>query len=164
MKIHDLSPVEGSTKSRMRVGRGIGSGKGKTCGRGQKGQKAREGVSINGFEGGQMPIHRRMPKMGFNNIFRKKFSELTLEKLQYAIDLKYIDGKKAIDEDALIEAKVVRRKNDGIRLIGSSEIKSKVDIIVSGASAGAKKAIEAAGGSVSIIEKKVAPVKRPIRD
>lgn len=154
MKLNELSPKEGAVKSRMRVGRGIGSGKGKTCGRGHKGQKARTGVSLNGFEGGQMSIFFRLPKFGFHSPNRTHYAPLTLKRLQTAIDKKQIDAKKAVDEDALVKAKVIRRKQDGIKLLATGEIKDKITLKVTAASAGAIKAIEKAGGKVEIIEKK----------
>ncbi len=156
MKLNELSPNKGSKKNATRVGRGIGSGKGKTAGHGQKGQKSRSGVAINGFEGGQMPIHRRMPKMGFNNIFSKKIAELTLGKLQAALDAKQLDAKKAIDEDMLVKAGVVRRKKDGIKLLASGELKTKVELKLTGATKGAIAAVEKAGGKVEIVVKEVA--------
>ncbi len=161
MKLNDLKPQEGSTKDRMRVGRGIGSGKGKTCGSGHKGQKARAGVAIKGFEGGQMPLYQRLPKFGFNNAkFTTNLAELTLVQLQYAIDTKKIDAKKEIDEDTLVKAGVVRRKLDGIKLLASGELKTKVNLKITKVTKGAKEAVEKAGGSVELIEKIVAPVKK----
>ncbi len=158
MKLNELKPQDGSKTKRTIVGRGIGSGKGKTSGHGQKGQKSRSGVAINGFEGGQMPLYRRMPKLGFNNIFRKEMAELSLGKLQEAIDAKQIDAKKAIDEDTLVKAGVVRRKKDGIKLLGNGTLKDKVELSLSGASKSATAAVEKAGGKVTIVKKKVAPV------
>jgi len=152
-KLNELSPREGSTKNRMRVGRGPGSGKGKTAGRGVKGQKARSGVAIAGFEGGQMPLHMRMPKRGFNNINRKDFAEVNLWRLEQAIAAGKLDAKKAIDADALIAAGVVRRAKDGLRLLGKGEIKSKINITVYSASAAAVQAVEKAGGSVTTTKK-----------
>ena len=154
MKLNQLQPKEGSTKNRMRVGRGIGSGKGKTSGRGVKGQKARTGVSIKGFEGGQMPLHRRLPKRGFKNIFSTDLVEVTLGRLQTAVDSKKLDAKKTIDAEALIEAGVIRRKKDGVKLINTGDLKTKLDLTVTGATQGAIKAVEKAGGKVSIIPKK----------
>lgn len=151
MKLNELKPKAGSTKRKMRVGRGIGSGKGKTSGRGVKGQKARTGVAINGFEGGQMPIYRRLPKRGFNNIFARELVELTLVRLQYAIDEKKLDIKGVIDEDTLVKAGVVRRKKDGIKLIASGELKAKVNLKISGATKGATEAVQKAGGSIELI-------------
>ena len=148
-KLNELSPREGSTKKRMRIGRGPGSGKGKTGGRGVKGQKARSGVAIAGFEGGQMPLHMRMPKRGFNNIFRLEFAEVNLWRIEQAIAAGKLDAKAAIDADVLIAAGVIRRKKDGVRLLGVGELKSKLNLSVHSASAAARKAVEAAGGSVT---------------
>ena len=152
-KLNEIAPREGSTKNRMRVGRGPGSGKGKTAGRGVKGQKARSGVAIAGFEGGQMPLHMRMPKRGFNNIFRKDFAEVNLWRLEQAIAAGKLDAKKAMDAEVLIAAGVVRRKKDGLRLLGKGEIKSKIDITVYSASASAVAAVEKAGGTVTTTKK-----------
>ena len=152
-KLNEIAPREGSTKGRMRVGRGPGSGKGKTAGRGVKGQKARSGVAIAGFEGGQMPLHMRMPKRGFNNIHRKDFAEVNLWRLEQAIAAGKLDAKKAIDADALIAAGVVRRAKDGLRLLGKGELKSKINITVHSASASAVAAVEKAGGSVTTTKK-----------
>ncbi len=159
-KLNELKPNPGSVKKGRRVGRGIGSSKGKTSGRGVKGQKARTGVSVNGFEGGQMPLHMRLGKYGFTNIFAKKFVTVSLARIQAAIDSKKLDAKKAVDEQALVDAGVVRRKKDGIRLVANGELKTKIDLTLSGASANAKAAVEKAGGSVKIIERVVAPVVR----
>jgi len=148
-KLNELSPRPGSTKNRMRVGRGPGSGKGKTAGRGVKGQKARSGVAIHGFEGGQMPLHMRMPKRGFNMLNAKAFAEVNLWRLQQAIEAGKLDAKKPIDAETLVEAGVVRRVKDGVRLLGKGEIKSKIDITVYAATASAKAAVEKAGGSVT---------------
>jgi large subunit ribosomal protein L15 len=150
MKLNELSPQEGSTKDRMRVGRGIGSGKGKTSGRGVKGQKARTGVSVKGFEGGQTPLYRRMPKTGFTNVHAKNFVTVSLARIQTAIDNKMLDTKGLIDEDMLVKSGVVRRKRDGIRLLANGEIKTKISLKLSGASATAKAAVEKAGGSVEV--------------
>ena len=150
MRLNDLRDNEGATKNRMRVGRGIGSGKGKTGGRGVKGQKARSGVAIKGFEGGQMPLHMRLPKRGFNKPNRLKFAEINLGRLQKAIDAKTIDAKKAIDAASLVEAGVLRRAHDGLRLLAKGELKTKVQITVAGASKAAVEAVEKAGGSVTI--------------
>ncbi len=161
MKLNELKPATGSTKGRIRVGRGIGSGKGKTCGSGQKGQKSRSGVAIKGFEGGQMPLYQRLPKFGFNNKkFAKNFAELTLVQLQYAIDEKKLDAKKEINEDTLVTAGVIRRKLDGVKVLATGEVTSKVTLSVSKISKGAQEAIEKAGGKVTLIEKIVAPVKK----
>jgi large subunit ribosomal protein L15 len=148
-KLNELSPREGSVKKRMRIGRGPGSGKGKTGGRGVKGQKARSGVAIAGFEGGQMPLHMRMPKRGFNNPFALKFAEVNLWRIEQAIAAGKLDAKKTVDADSLIAAGVIRRKKDGVRLLGVGELKSKLTINVYSASAGARKAVEAAGGSLT---------------
>jgi|TARA_R110002126_G_scaffold13118_1_gene55776 large subunit ribosomal protein L15 len=158
MKLNELQPQDGSNKERMRVGRGIGSGKGKTSGRGVKGQKARSGVSINGFEGGQMPLYKRLPKRGFTNIFALSFSTVNLGRLQKAIDEKKLDAKKEITEDILVAAGVVRRKKDGIRLLGNGELTTKVTLTLSGGSKPAIAAVEKAGGKVEIISREVAPI------
>jgi len=161
MKLNELKPQEGSTKARMRVGRGIGSGKGKTSGSGQKGQKSRSGVAIKGFEGGQMPLYQRLPKFGFSNVkFTTNYAELTLVKLQHAIDTKQLDAKKQIDEDILVAAKVIRRKLDGVKVLATGELKAKVNLKVSKVTKGALKQIEKAGGKVELIEKVIAPVKK----
>jgi large subunit ribosomal protein L15 len=135
----------------MRVGRGIGSGKGKTAGRGGKGQTARSGVRIKGFEGGQMPLHRRLPKRGFNNIFRLEFAEINLDRLQEAVDSKLVDAKETVTAESLVKAGVVRRSRDGVRLLGRGELKVKLTIEVHGASKPAIAAVEKAGGSVKIL-------------
>jgi len=150
MKLNELANIPGSTKSRKRIGRGIGSGKGKTGGRGVKGQKSRSGVAIKGFEGGQKPIHMRLPKRGFNNINAKTFIPVNIGRLQEAIDAKKIDAKKPITIDVLKAAGVVTRVKDGVRLLAKGEIKAKVNIEVSGASAAAIAAVEKAGGSVTV--------------
>ncbi len=160
MKLNELKPSEGSIKERTRVGRGIGSGKGKTCGSGQKGQKSRTGVSIKGFEGGQMPLYRRLPKRGFNNYNAKKHVEITLVRLQRAIDAGKLDIKKEINEDILVEAGIVRRKKDGIRLLANGELKSKVNLKISGATKIAIEAVEKASVKVEIIKHSPAPVVR----
>ena len=154
MKLSDIADNAGSRKKRMRVGRGIGSGKGKTSGRGGKGQTARSGVRIKGFEGGQMPLHRRLPKRGFNNIFRLEFVEINLDRIQQAIDAKVIDAKDAIDAEKLVKAGVLRRAKDGVRLLGMGELKAKVAFSVWGASKSAVAAVEKAGGSVTILAPK----------
>jgi large subunit ribosomal protein L15 len=154
MKLSDIADNAGSRKKRMRVGRGIGSGKGKTSGRGGKGQTARSGVRIKGFEGGQMPLHRRLPKRGFNNIFRLEFAEINLDRLQAAIDAKTIDAKDTINAESLVKSGVVRRSKDGVRLLGRGEIKAKLNIEVHGASKSAIAAVEKAGGSVKILAPK----------
>jgi large subunit ribosomal protein L15 len=148
MKLNEIRDNEGAHKKRMRVGRGPGSGKGKTAGRGVKGQKSRSGVAIGGFEGGQMPLYMRMPKRGFNNPNALKLAEVNLWRLQDAVDAKKLDAKSEINGDALVVAGVIRRTKDGVRLLGTGEVKSKLNLVVWSASAGAKAAIEAAGGSV----------------
>ena len=148
MKLNEIRDNEGAHKKRMRVGRGPGSGKGKTSGRGVKGQKSRTGVSLLGFEGGQMPLYMRMPKRGFNNPNALKLAEVNLWRLQDAIDAGKLDAKAEIKGDALVAAGVIRRVKDGVRLLGTGEIKAKLNLVVWSATAGAKKAIEAAGGSV----------------
>jgi large subunit ribosomal protein L15 len=158
MKLNELADNPGSTKKLMRVGRGVGSGKGKTGGRGVKGQKSRRGVSINGFEGGQMPIHMRMPKRGFNPLNPKRMQWLNLTTLQNALDNKRLDASKEITEDALVAAGIVRRKKDGVRLLARGELKTKVSITLSGASAAAVAAVEKAGGKVTLL---VAPTLAP---
>jgi len=150
MKLNELRDNEGATKGRMRVGRGIGSGKGKTGGRGVKGQKARTGVAIKGFEGGQMPLHRRLPKRGFFNIFRTYYATVSLERIQIAIDDGKLDAGKSVDAKALIAAGVVRRALDGIKLLGSGELKAKVTFDVAAASKSAVAAVEKLGGSVKL--------------
>jgi len=156
MKLSDIADNAGSRKKRMRVGRGIGSGKGKQAGRGGKGQTARTGVRIKGFEGGQMPLHRRLPKRGFNNVFALEFVEINLDRLQQAIDAKQIDASEVINAEALVKSRVLRRAKDGVRLLGRGEIKAKVNIEVHGASTSAVAAVEKAGGSVKIL----APAKK----
>ena len=156
MKLNELRDVDGATHSRKRVGRGIGSGKGKTSGRGVKGQSTRSGVAINGFEGGQMPIYRRLPKRGFKNPFSKSFNEISVGKVQEAIDSGRLDGKKAVTIEALVEARLIRRAKDGVRLLGSGEIKSKVSFDIAGASKSAIEKVEKAGGSVKVPEKAAA--------
>jgi large subunit ribosomal protein L15 len=151
MKLSDLADNAGSRKKRMRVGRGIGSGKGKTAGRGGKGQTARSGVRIKGFEGGQMPLHRRLPKRGFNNIFRLEFVEINLDRLQQAIDAGLIDVKDTINAESLVKSRVLRRAKDGVRLLGRGELKARLNIEVHGASKSAIAAVEKAGGTVKIL-------------
>jgi large subunit ribosomal protein L15 len=151
MKLSDLADNAGSRKKRMRVGRGIGSGKGKTAGRGGKGQTARSGVRIKGFEGGQMPLHRRLPKRGFNNIFRLEFVEINLDRLQQAIDAGLIDVKDTINAESLVKSRVLRRGKDGVRLLGRGELKARLNIEVHGASKSAIAAVEKAGGTVKIL-------------
>ena len=152
MKLNDLRDNKGARKSRVRVGRGIGSGLGKTAGRGQKGQTSRSGVSIFGFEGGQMPLHMRLPKRGFNNIFAKDYAEVNLGQIQKLVDAGSLDAKGVIDYAALKAAGVARGGKDGVRLLGKGALTAKLNFRVAGASAGAKSAVEAAGGSVEVIE------------
>jgi large subunit ribosomal protein L15 len=156
MKLNEIKDNEGATKDRIRVGRGIGSGKGKTGGRGVKGQKARSGVAINGFEGGQMPIYRRLPKRGFNNIFASEFVTVSLGRIQTAIDAKKLDPKATIDAAALKAAGVIRRPKDGVRILSGGELKAKVTIEVAGASKTAVEKIEKAGGTIKLPEAKTA--------
>lgn len=157
MKLNELADKPGARKDRTRVARGIGSGKGKTGGRGVKGQKSRSGVSIKGFEGGQMPIYRRLPKRGFTPPNALEFVEVNLGRLQEAIDEKKVDAAKPIDAAVLKDAGVIRRVKDGVRLLGKGEVKSKVTITVAGATKSAIAAIEKAGGSVEVIAPKPAP-------
>jgi large subunit ribosomal protein L15 len=153
MKLNELADNPGSTKKLMRVGRGVGSGKGKTGGRGVKGQKSRRGVSINGFEGGQMPLHMRMPKRGFRPHGQGKTSWINLSRLQKAIDDNVIDPGVEITEALLVSSGVLRRAHDGVRLLAKGEIKAKVNVTVTGASAAAIAAVERAGGSVTVTKK-----------
>ena len=155
MKLNEIAPKHGSRKKRFRVGRGIGSGAGKTGGRGGKGQTARSGVRIKGFEGGQMPLHRRLPKRGFRNTsFALKLNEVNIGKVQAAIDTKLIDPSAAVDSAALVKAGLMRRAMDGVRLLGNGELKAKVNFEVFGASKSAVAAVEKAGGSVKILAPK----------
>lgn len=151
MKLNEIKDKEGSTKNRKRVGRGIGSGSGKTGGRGVKGQKARSGVAINGFEGGQMPIYRRLPKRGFTNIFSSDFNVVSLERIQTAIDAKKLDPKATVDVAALKAAGIIRREKDGVRILSGGELKAKVTFEVAGASKTAIEKIEKAGGSIKLL-------------
>ena len=152
MKLNGISDNQGSSPSRKRVGRGIGSGMGKTGGRGVKGQKSRSGVSINGFEGGQMPIYRRLPKRGFSNAkFASDFNEVSTARLEQAVEAKRLDAKKVVDAAALKEAGVIRRERDGVRILGGSEAKTKFNLEVAGASKSAVAAIEKAGGSIKML-------------
>jgi len=151
MKLNEIRDNPGARRGKKRLGRGIGSGLGKTSGRGVKGQKARTGVRIKGFEGGQMPLHRRLPKRGFNNIFRLDFAEINLDRLQEAIDAKQIDAKDTVTAEVLVKAGVIRRAKDGLRLLGRGELKSKLTIEAHGASKPAIAAVEKAGGTVKIL-------------
>ena len=156
MKLNDIRDNPGARKERIRVGRGIGSGKGKTGGRGQKGQKSRSGVAIKGFEGGQMPLHMRLPKRGFNNPFGKDFAEVNIGMVQKFIDAKKLDAKNVIDHEALKGAGLARGGKDGVRLLGKGELTAKVQFKVAGASKGAIEAVEKAGGSVEVTAPKKA--------
>jgi large subunit ribosomal protein L15 len=157
MKLNQIADRPGSRKDRTRIGRGIGSGKGKTGGRGGKGQTARSGVRIKGFEGGQMPLHRRLPKRGFNKPFQLKLHEVNLGRVQQAIDAGKLDAGATVDAAAMIKAGLLRRAHDGVRLLGNGELKAKVAFSVWGASKSAVEAVEKAGGSVTIL----APAKEP---
>jgi large subunit ribosomal protein L15 len=159
MKLNELSDNPGARKNRMRVGRGIGSGKGKTAGRGVKGQKSRSGVAIKGFEGGQMPIHMRLPKRGFNKPNRLKFAEVNIGRLQQAVDAGKLDAKATVTAEVLVEAGVIRRVLDGVRVLGKGEIKAGLTLEVAGATAGAIAAVEKAGGKVTV--SKPAKVEAP---
>jgi large subunit ribosomal protein L15 len=155
MKLHELADRPGARKKRSRIGRGIGSGTGKTGGRGGKGQTARSGVRIKGFEGGQMPLHRRLPKRGFKNTpFARRLNEVNLDKVQAAVDAGKLDAAATIDAEALVKAGVLRRAKDGVRLLGSGEIKTKLAFSVWGASKSAVAAVEKLGGSVTILAPK----------
>ena len=149
MKLNELRDNPGARKPKKRLGRGIGSGLGKTSGKGHKGAKARSGSSVQGFEGGQMPIYRRLPKRGFVNVFRQDYVEINLGRLQQAIDDKKVDAGKPIDGAALVEAGVLRRVRDGVRLLAKGELKSQISITVAGASKAAVEAVEKLGGSVT---------------
>jgi large subunit ribosomal protein L15 len=150
MRLNELSDNNGAKKNRIRVARGIGSGKGKTGGRGMKGQKSRSGVSLLGKEGGQMPLYRRLPKRGFKNNFRKRFNAVNVGRLQIAIDQGALDAKNTIDAKALVEAGVIRRAHDGVRLLAKGELKAKLTLEVAGASKAAIAAVEKAGGTVTL--------------
>lgn len=150
MKLHELQDNPGATKKRKRVGRGAGSGMGKTAGRGIKGQKSRSGVAIAGYEGGQMPLYQRLPKRGFTKPNRKKFAVVNLGLIQKFIDDKKLDAKKAISEDVLVESGLVRRKLDGVRILAKGDIKAKVTLEVTGASKSAVAAVEKAGGTLTV--------------
>lgn len=151
MKLNELQPKDGSTKNRKRVGRGIGSGKGKTCGVGQKGQKSRSGVAIKGFEGGQMPIYRRLPKFGFSNVaFQTNYVTVNVSQIQTAIDAKKLDDKKEINAEALKKAGVISSIKDGVKILGSGELKAKITLNVAKISKGAQEIVEKAGGSVTV--------------
>ncbi|POO57167.1 50S ribosomal protein L15 [Agrobacterium rosae] len=151
MKLNEIKDNEGSTKDRIRVGRGIGSGKGKTGGRGVKGQKARSGVAVNGFEGGQMPIYRRLPKRGFTNIFASEYAQVSVGRVQTAIDAGKLDANATIDAAALKAAGVIRRLKDGVRILADGELTTKVSFEVAGASQSAVEKIEKAGSSIKLL-------------
>ena len=156
MKLNELRDKDGATKARKRLGRGIGSGSGKTGGRGVKGQKSRSGVAINGFEGGQMPLYRRLPKRGFNNIFAKEFVTVSLARIQAAIDAGKLAAAETVNAEALVKAGVVRRAKDGVRILSDGELKAKLAFDVAGASKAAIDKIEKAGGSVKLPQKEKA--------
>ena len=151
MKLTEIRDNEGAHKSRIRVGRGIGSGKGKTGGRGVKGQKARSGVAVKGFEGGQMPLYRRLPKRGFNNLFAKDLNEVNLGRIQQAVEAGKLDAGKPVTVEALVEAGVCARARDGVKILGNGELKAKATFEVARASKSAIAAIEKAGGSVKLL-------------
>ena len=155
MRLNDIKDNAGSRKTRIRIGRGIGSGIGKTGGRGGKGQTARSGVAIGGFEGGQMPLHRRLPKRGFRSRSRDEFNEVSLGNLQEAVDTGRLDAGKPVDVAALKAAGLVRRELSGVRILGDGEIKSALKLTVNHATASARAAIEKAGGAITLIERKV---------
>ncbi len=152
MKLNEIRDRDGATKARKRVGRGIGSGSGKTGGRGVKGQKSRSGVAIKGFEGGQMPIYRRLPKRGFTNIFASDFNVVSVGRLQTAVDAGKLDASKTVDAAALKQAGVIRRVRDGVRVLSDGELKAKLTLEVAGASKAAVEKIEKAGGSIKLLE------------
>ena len=157
MKLNEIQDNAGSSRSPKRVGRGIGSGTGKTSGRGQKGQKSRSGVSLLGFEGGQMPLYRRLPKRGFNNPFSKQYAEVNVGELQRAVDAEKIDSKQSITDKVLVDSGLARKSRDGVRLLGKGELKTKLELKVASASKGGIAAVEKAGGSVILPD----PVEKP---
>lgn len=157
MKLNEIRDNPGASKSRMRVGRGIGSGKGKTCGRGVKGQKARSGVAVKGFEGGQMPLHRRLPKRGFRNLFSTDYNEINLGRLQAAIDAGKLDPNALITNETLVAAGLCTKPRDGVKILGIGELTAKVSLEVAGASKSAIAAIERAGGSIALLKQKEEP-------
>tara|TARA_A100001015_G_C14763980_1_gene622555 strand:+ start:294 stop:782 length:489 start_codon:yes stop_codon:yes gene_type:complete len=154
MKLNSIKDNKGANQERKRIGRGIGSGTGKTSGKGHKGQKARSGVAIKGFEGGQMPIHRRLPKRGFNNINRVPNLELNIEKIEKLIDTKVIDPKKVINHKSLMEIGLVKSENSKLKLLGKGQIKNKINIEVTSSSSAAKEMVEKMGGSVLTVNNK----------
>ncbi len=153
MRLNEIADNAGARRPRRRVGRGIGSGMGKTSSRGHKGAKARSGSSINGFEGGQMPLHMRLPKRGFNKPFRARYAEVTLARLQRAVDAGRLDAGQPVDAAALVKAGVFKKSRDGVRLLASGSLNTKLDLVVTGATAAAVKAVEAAGGTVTVLAK-----------
>jgi len=155
MRLNEIKDVPGARKVRLRIGRGIGSGIGKTGGRGGKGQTARAGVALAGFEGGQMPLHRRLPKRGFRSMDRRRFNELSLARLQAAVDAGHLDAGQPVNPAALVAAGVVRRALDGVRVLGDGELKARLDLTVHHVTASARAAIEKAGGKITLIERKV---------
>jgi large subunit ribosomal protein L15 len=159
MRLNEIKDRPGSTHAKKRLGRGVGSGLGKTSGRGIKGQKARSGVAIKAYEGGQMPLDRRLPKRGFNNIFAKRYNEIGLGRVQAAVDTGKLDGKAQVTAAALKGAGVIKRVFDGVRLLGNGTLKAKLSFEIAGATAGAVKAVEAAGGSVAIVALPKAPAE-----
>ena len=150
MKLNEIADNDGARRRRKRVGRGIGSGTGKTAARGHKGQKSRSGVSLLGFEGGQMPLYRRLPKGGFTNIFRKNYRVVNIGRIQSAIDNGKLDAEKIVTEQTLIEGGVIKSMRDGVRILGKGELRAKIEVVVSGASKGAVDAIERVGGKITI--------------
>ncbi|WP_020176140.1 50S ribosomal protein L15 [Methyloferula stellata] len=159
MKLNEISDNPGSSKSRMRVGRGIGSGKGKTAGRGVKGQKAREGVAIKGFEGGQMPLHRRLPKRGFNNLFSTDYNEVNIGRIQAAVDAGKLDLATPVTIDVLVASGVCAKPRDGVKILGVGELSAKLSFEVAAASKSAVAAIEKAGGSITLLVAPKAPAE-----
>ncbi len=157
MKLNQICDKNGARKAKKRVGRGVGSGIGKTSGKGHKGAKARSGVAMNGFEGGQMPLHRRLPKRGFNNVFRKSYAEISLGRLQAAIDEKKLSIDAPITAEMIQAAGLIRRVKDGVRILGTGDLNAKIDVSVAGASKSATAAIEKAGGSVTLLSHKKGP-------
>jgi len=158
MQLNQITDNKGARKDRKRVGRGIGSGKGKTSGAGVKGQKSRSGVAIKGFEGGQMPLHRRLPKRGFNNLFRKHYQVVNIGRLQKAVDDRKLDAKKPVDAEALLAAGLIKSMKTGVRLLAKGSLSANLKVTVSGASKAAIAAVEGAGGSVTVTEKPAAEV------
>ena len=150
MKLNEISDRSGATHSRKRLGRGIGSGSGKTAGRGVKGQKARSGVAINGFEGGQMPLYRRLPKRGFTNIFAKDYNTVSLKRIQAAVDAGKLDVSQAITAEVLLAAGVLRRAKDGVRVVSDGDVTAKLNLTVAGASKSATEKVQVAGGTVTL--------------